>query len=58
MVKRDKVSLNIFWLKDGNRLDADLLNETAGNDAFRCSHEPRLNLTLARIVKSVSLGYR
>jgi hypothetical protein len=58
MVKRDKVSLNIFWLKDGNRLDADLLNETAGDNAFRCSHEPMLNLTVARIVKAVSLGYR
>jgi hypothetical protein len=33
-VKRDEVSLDIFWLKDGNGLDADLLNETAGNDAL------------------------
>ena len=55
MVKRDKVSLNIFWLKDGNRLDADLLNETAGDNAFRCSHAQP---DVARIVKAVSLGYR
>jgi hypothetical protein len=58
LAKRDKASLDIFWLKDGNRLDTDLLNETAGNDAFRCSHAPRINLSVARIVKAVSLGSR